>query len=94
MHHPLYKITDLKIISDYKLRLTFNDGLVKEINFEPVLHGAIYSPLRDLNLFNKVSLDKEISTIVWPNGADFEPSILHDWENCKEELISRLHTVV
>ncbi len=94
MQHPIFKITGLRIISDYKLELTFDDGLVKTINFEPVLHGSIYSPLRDLNLFNKVTLDKEISTIVWPNGADFEPSILHDWENYEEELISRLHSVV
>lgn len=94
MQHPIFKITALRIISDYKLELTFNDGLIKEINFEPVLHGAIYFPLKDLNLFNKVTLDKEICTIVWHNGADFEPSILHDWENYEEELISRLHSVV
>ena len=89
MNHPIYKITSLRIISDYKLELTFDDGLKKEINFEPVLYGEIYSPLRDKNLFNKVKLDEEVATIVWPNGADFEPSILHDWDKYKDELITR-----
>jgi len=67
----------------------FNDSIKKIINFEKVLNGEIYSPLRELNFFNQVKLDTEIFTIVWPNGADFEPAILHDWEKYEDELIER-----
>jgi len=35
--------------------------------------------LRDLDQFNRVSVDHEAHTLVWPNGADFDPAILHDW---------------
>ncbi len=44
-----------------------------------MLTGELYSPLQDLGLFNQVQLDPEISTLVWPNGADFDPATLHDW---------------
>lgn len=49
----------------------------------------MYSPLKDQNLFNLVSIDPEVFTIVWPNGADFDPAILNDWEKYEDELISR-----
>lgn len=28
----------------------------------------------------RVQLDGEAGTVVWPNGADFDPATLHDWE--------------
>ena len=42
--------------------------------------------LNDINLFNQVELDKEIKTIVWPNGADFDPLTLHDWNLYESEM--------
>ena len=24
-------------------------------------------------------IDPEVHTLVWPNGADFDPAILHNW---------------
>ncbi len=49
------------------------------INFEPILAGELYGPLRDPKMFDRVRLDPEVRTLVWPNGADFDPAILHDW---------------
>jgi len=49
----------------------------------------MYSPLRDLELFNRVYIDQEVFMIVWLNGADFDPAILHDWEKYESELESR-----
>jgi hypothetical protein len=39
----------------------------------------LYGSLRDLELFGQVRIDPEIETLVWPNGADFDPATLHDW---------------
>jgi hypothetical protein len=30
-------------------------------------------------LFRQVRIDSEAGTLVWPNGADFDPATLHDW---------------
>ena len=45
----------------------------------PILAGELYGPLRDVELFNQVGIDQEVETLVWPNGADFDPATLHDW---------------
>ena len=84
-----YKIISFKIKSPYTLELIFNDGAIKEINFEKILSSEMFSPLKDQKLFNQVSIDPEVHTIVWPNGADFDPAILHDWDEFKDELIMR-----
>ncbi|PYS49641.1 MAG: hypothetical protein DMF68_09360 [Acidobacteria bacterium] len=45
--------------------------------------------MRDESLFNQVHVDPEVHTLVWPNGADFDPATLHDWPELEEVLIAR-----
>ncbi|MFP5488229.1 MAG: DUF4160 domain-containing protein [Acidimicrobiia bacterium] len=33
---------------------------------------------RDADYFARVSVDEELGTIVWPNGADLAPDVLHE----------------
>jgi hypothetical protein len=80
MTHLMVKITDVEIAGPYTLRITFDDGTKRVINFAPVLNGYYYAPLRDLALFNQVRLDPEVHTVVWPNGADFDPATLYKWD--------------
>lgn len=79
MNHPLYRITSFEQTEAYSLRLHFNDGFERIIDFEPVLEGELYRPLRDPEVFAQVKLDPEVHTVVWPTGADFDPATLHDW---------------
>jgi hypothetical protein len=79
MFHPIYRVQSFQIVAPYVLRVAFDDKTEQEINFEPVLAGQLFGPLRDLSLFNQVQLDPEVHTLVWPNGADFDPATLHDW---------------
>lgn len=81
MDHLLVKVTDFAVAGDYTLRVRFDDGSEQVIDFEPVLHGYYYSPLRDLEEFNQVRLDPEIHTLVWPNDADFDPATLYRWND-------------
>ena len=43
-----------------------------------VRHEPIFEPLRDPEYFCRFTLDPELETLVWPNGADFAPEFLHD----------------
>jgi len=38
----------------------------------------MFEPLCDFAEFNCVSVDPELGTLVWPNGADLDPEGLHD----------------
>lgn len=79
MTHPLHRITSFDLTGPYSLRVCFEDGSTRTINFEPVLEGEVYGPLRDPAEFARVTLDPEVHTLVWPSGADFDPATLHDW---------------
>lgn len=79
MIHALHRVRDFHVVGPYRLRLLFADGLIREIDFRPVLAGAMYGPLRDQGIFEQVRLDPEVHTLIWPNGADFDPATLHDW---------------
>jgi len=89
MIHALHRVTDFTIVGTYRLRVAFRDGTMREIDFEPVLSGSLYGPLRDVGLFNRVRLDPEAHTLVWPNGADFDPATLHDWPEHLPDLAER-----
>ena len=79
MDHLTVNVTDFEIVGPYTLRIGFDDGAERLINFEPVLYGHYYAPLRDVGLFNQVRLDPEVHTLVWPNDADFDPATLYNW---------------
>jgi hypothetical protein len=38
----------------------------------------MFEPLRDVAYFARVAVDAELGTIVWPNGADLAPDVLHE----------------
>jgi hypothetical protein len=61
------------------LIVRFEDGVERRICFEALLHGELYGPRQDRAVFDQVRLDPEVHTLVWPNGADFDPATLYDW---------------
>ncbi len=91
MVHPIYRVQSFEIVSAYTLRVHFDDDTEQIINFQAVLAGELYGPLGDLSLFNQVRIDPEVHTLVWPNGADFDPATLHDWPQSIEELVARVN---
>lgn len=86
MEHPIHRVSTFEVVGPYRLRVAFDDNSEQVINFESVLAGELFGPLRDLNLFNQVFLDTEAHTLVWPNGADFDPATLDDWSDHVEAL--------
>lgn len=71
-------ITNVTYLEDYRLRLEFNDGTVKEVDLRDELYGEVFKPLKNVDLFRQVRLNPESRTVEWPNGADFAPEYLHE----------------
>jgi hypothetical protein len=90
MDHSIHKVIAFQIIGPYSLMVRFGDNTEQTIDFSPVLFGNMYGPLRDISLFNQVRIDPEVKTLVWPNGADFDPATLHDWPRYAEEFALRM----
>jgi len=96
MQHPIHRVASFEFASGYALRVRFGDGTEQMIDFGPILSGEMYGPLRDKDLFRRVAVDPEVHTLVWPNGADFDPATLHDWpqhEQAFREMASRWEPV-
>ena len=71
-------VESVEYLSDYKLRLAFNNGVVKEVDLGDELHGEVFEPLQDQGFFRQVNVSPETNTIEWPNGADFAPEFLYE----------------
>lgn len=89
MTHAIHRVQSFIIAGPFTLRVRFDDGTEQIIDFRPVLAGELFGPLRDVAFFNRVRLDPEVHTLVWPNGADFDPQTLHDWPEHVTELSAR-----
>lgn len=61
---------------DYRVHLTFNDGVVSTVDFSQWLDGPIFEALRDKGYFQRFFI--EGGTVTWPNGADIAPETLHE----------------
>lgn len=76
-----YDVSAVEHLGGHRLRLTFVDGTVREVDFGPTLSGSVdpvYEPLRDVAFFAQAAVDPETHTVVWPNGADVAPDALHE----------------
>jgi Protein of unknown function (DUF2442) len=79
MTHEIYRVSSFEKVAAFTLRVQFDDGTSQIIDFRPVLKGELYGPLQEPTLFDQVRVDPEVHTLVWSNGADFDPAILHNW---------------
>lgn len=85
----LVDVIGFQIVGDYTLQIEFDDNHARIINFEPILFGPLFGPLRNLTLFNQVELNRDIGTLIWPTGADIDPNVLHDWPEHVDAIVAR-----
>ena len=69
------KVTAVEVRPPYVLRLTFDDGLERDVDLADELWGPVLEPLKDPEFFAQVTVDH--GTVTWPNGLDLDPLVLH-----------------
>jgi len=79
MPAPLHDVSEVEVLGHYRLRLTFSDGLVGDVDLSHLRElGGVFTPLRDPAFFAQVRVDREIGTITWPGGTDLAPEVLYE----------------
>lgn len=64
-------------LKGYRLRLTFQNGVERTLDFEGILVGPVFGPLRNLRKFRRVKINRQFGCLEWPNGADLCPDALY-----------------
>lgn len=78
MDADLIEVTDVKVLGHYRLRLTFSDGRVGDVDVSDIRDkGNLFEDLRDPDYFSQVRVDPDVGTIAWPNGLDLAPERLY-----------------
>jgi hypothetical protein len=71
-------ITEVEVVRQGVLRLTFADGLSGEVDVLDRMHGPVFEVARTPEGFIKAEADAETGTVVWPGGADLAPDTLYE----------------
>jgi hypothetical protein len=72
-------VVDVQVLGHYRLRLTFADGLIGDVDLSYLrVREGVFGALQDPAFFRQVTVDAELGTIMWPNGADLAPEVLYE----------------
>jgi hypothetical protein len=82
----LVDVSGVDVVGEYRLRLTFADGTVGDVDFSGREWRGIFEPLRDPGYFARVEVDPEAGTITWPDGLDMAPEPLY--EEARRNLVA------
>ena len=71
-------IIDAQYLSDYKIKLFFQDGKSGIVDFSKFVEkGGVFSKLLDLNVFQRFEINRETGVITWNNQIDIAPETLY-----------------
>jgi hypothetical protein len=73
----MHYVKNASYAGDHKLKVRFDDNQTKLVDLAPYLDGPVFEPLKDVSYFKRFRVNKDIDTVVWPNGADFSPDFLY-----------------
>ena len=73
----LVDVTGVEVVGDYRLRLTFANGTVGDVDFTGRAWRGVFEPLSDPAYFARVAVDPEAGTVSWPGGLDMAPEPLY-----------------
>lgn len=69
------RVIGVEVRRPYGLAVTFDDGVCREVDLSTDLSGPMAEPLRDPDYFAQAAVGH--GTVVWPNGLDLDPLVLH-----------------
>jgi Protein of unknown function (DUF2442) len=72
-------VTDVQPLEGYRIRATFNDGAIKDIDLSTLLAaGGVFAPIYERReVFEQVAVNPESGTVEWPGEVDLDPEVLY-----------------
>ena len=74
---PRIRITRAEPLPEYRLKVTFNDGVSGVFPIESERRGSVFFKLLDARLFNAVAVNPDFGCVEWPGGIDLCPDAIH-----------------
>ncbi|EKD54192.1 MAG: hypothetical protein ACD_60C00118G0013 [uncultured bacterium] len=79
-------VIEVKVLKGYKLYLKFDDGSHGDLDISKLVpFKGIFEPLKNRDFFSRVTINPDVGTICWDNGADLSPTFLY--ENIQQDLL-------
>ncbi len=85
------KVTEVKHIRDYLLKITFETGETGTADFSDYIkRGGVFSGFSDIDYFKHVSIDPLWGVLCWPGDVDIAPEKVYrlvtgkNSDECKE----------
>lgn len=76
--YQIPRVEAVEVPRPHVVRVTFADGVVRELQFLTGNNqGTVFEELENTKFFEQVRVDPESGTVVWPNGVDLDPAVLH-----------------
>ena len=75
----LIDVTHVQALPNRNLDLTFENGFHGIVEMDLVVknYTGVFAPLLQDDYFRQVTVNTELGTVVWPNGADLCPDVLY-----------------
>ena len=71
-------LVEATYVDGYRIRLAFADGTEGIVDLKNELWGEVFEPLKDVSQFRAFRVNRELSTVEWPTGADLAPEFLYE----------------
>jgi hypothetical protein len=77
--NEIIHVTAVQPLDGHRIRVTFNDGAIKEIDLSALLAaGGVFAPIYQRRaLFEQVAVNPESGTVEWPGEVDLDPEVLY-----------------
>jgi hypothetical protein len=70
------EVSQADYLNEYRIMITFNNGVKKIVDLKNELTGSVFEPLRQLDFFRDFRV--RYNTLEWANGADYAPEYLYE----------------
>ena len=64
------RVVTVDPLNDHRLRILFDNGVVKHYNVKPLLTTPLFKPLQDLTTFRSVHVEPGGFAVAWDSGID------------------------